>query len=166
MTPNFLIIALAALVPTIMGFIWYHPKVMGTAWQKTTGLSDEAIKNANMPLIFGVSLLLSFLLSMQVNFLVIHQAHIYSVVMEEPAFKDPNSSLSLMLKEFMELYGNNFRTFKHGFFHGILAGVFFVVPVLSTNALFERKGFKYIAINAGYWILSIAIMGGIICQFA
>jgi hypothetical protein len=166
MTPNFLIIALAALVPTIMGFIWYHPKVMGTAWQKTTGLSDEAIKNANMPLIFGVSLLLSFLLSMQVNFLVIHQAHIYSVVMDEPAFKDPNSSLSLMLKEFMELYGENFRTFKHGFFHGILAGVFFVVPVLGTNALFERKGLKYKAINAGYWILSIAIMGGNICQFA
>jgi hypothetical protein len=64
MTPNFLIIALAALVPTIMGFIWYHPKVMGTAWQKATGLSDEAIKNANMPLIFGVSLLLSFLLDL------------------------------------------------------------------------------------------------------
>ena len=35
----------------------------------------------------------------------------------------------------------------------------------GTNALFERKGFRYIAVNAGYWILTLMIMGGIICQF-
>jgi hypothetical protein len=162
---NFLIIALTALVPSIIGFIWYHPKVAGTAWQKATGLTDDQIKNANMPLIMGVSLLLSFLLAVQVNFLVVHQAHIYSVVMDEPAFKDPNSALSLMLKDFMEQYGNNFRTFKHGAFHGTLASVFFMLPILATNALFERKSFKYIAINAGYWTITLAIMGGIICQF-
>jgi hypothetical protein len=31
MTPNFLIILLAAIVPLIIGFIWYNPKVFGTA---------------------------------------------------------------------------------------------------------------------------------------
>jgi hypothetical protein len=162
---NFLVIALSALVPSIIGFIWYHPKVAGNAWQKVTGLTDDQIKNANMPLIMGVSLLLSFLLAVQVNFLVVHQAHIYSVVMDEPAFKDPNSALSLMIKDFMEQYGNNFRTFKHGAFHGALSGFFFMLPILATNALFERKGFKYIAINAAYWIITLAVMGGIICQF-
>ena len=118
-----------------------------------------------MPLILGISLLLSFLLSLQINFIVIHQAHIYSAVMDEPSLKDPNSALSLMLKDFMEQYGSNFRTFKHGAFHGLLAGLFFVLPVLGTNALFERKGFKYIAINVGYWLVALTIMGGIICQF-
>jgi hypothetical protein len=163
--PNFLVIAFAALVPIVLGFIWYHPKVLGNVWQQSARLSDQQITNANMPLIFGISLLLSFLLSIQINFIVIHQAHIYSVVIDEPSLKDPNSALSLMLKNFMEQYGSNFRTFKHGAFHGLLAGLFFVLPVLGTNALLERKGFKYIAINVGYWIVALTIMGGIICRF-
>ncbi|HRN41812.1 MAG TPA: DUF1761 family protein [Vicingus sp.] len=32
--------------------------------------------------------------------------------------------------------------------------------------MFERKGFKYIAINSGYWIITLGLMGGVICQFA
>jgi len=41
-----------------------------------------------------------------------------------------------------------------------------VLPVMGVNALFERKGFKYIAINVGFWTVSLALMGGIICQWA
>jgi len=62
-----------------------------------------------------------------------------------------------------EKYGSNFRTFKHGAFHGILASLMLALPLIGINALFERKGFKYIAINVGYWIVSFAIMGGIVC---
>jgi hypothetical protein len=66
----------------------------------------------------------------------------------------------------MDTHGNNFRTFKHGLLHGSMSGILFVLPILAINAMFERKGFKYIAINAGYWIICLAIMGGIICQMA
>jgi hypothetical protein len=31
MMPNLAIIALAALIPLVVGFIWYHPKILGTA---------------------------------------------------------------------------------------------------------------------------------------
>jgi hypothetical protein len=31
--------------------------------------------------------------------------------------------------------------------------------------MFEKKSVKYVAINAGYWIVTLAIMGGIICQW-
>tara|TARA_B110000091_G_C13629440_1_gene396476 strand:- start:583 stop:726 length:144 start_codon:yes stop_codon:yes gene_type:complete len=47
-----------------------------------------------------------------------------------------------------------------------LAGVLLALPILATNAMFEAKGFKYIAVNAGYWIISLALMGGIVCQWA
>ncbi|NQX92284.1 MAG: DUF1761 domain-containing protein [Flavobacteriales bacterium] len=40
------------------------------------------------------------------------------------------------------------------------------IPVLATNAMFERKGFKYILINGLYWILTITIMSGVLCQWA
>ena len=62
----------------------------------------------------------------------------------------------------MDLVGTSHRTFKHGAFHGVLTGLFVITPILATSAMFERKGFKYIAINAGYWIICLAIMGGIV----
>lgn len=66
---------------------------------------------------------------------------------------------------FMNDYGTAFRTFKHGVLHGVLAGIFIVLPVLGTNALFERKSAKYIFINSGYWIVTLGLMGGIICAW-
>ena len=41
-------------------------------------------------------------------------------------------------------------------------GFLVAMPVLSTNALFEQKSFKYVMINAGYWIVTMALMGGLI----
>ena len=66
----------------------------------------------------------------------------------------------------MDKYGNNFRTFKHGFVHGILAGIFLALPLIAVNALFEKKGVAYIAINAGFWTINLALMGGVICAFS
>jgi hypothetical protein len=163
---NFLIIAIAALIPTVTGFIWYNPKVLGNAWMNAAGLTEEQLKGFNMPLVLGVSLLLSFLLGMSVNFMVIHQLSVYSIFAGDPTMQDPTSASSLYVQDFMAKYGQNYRTFKHGAFHGILSGFLFVLPVLGTNALFERKGFKYIAINVGYWMVTLGLMGGVICAFA
>lgn len=71
----------------------------------------------------------------------------------------------MLLSKINELYSTSYRTFKHGMFHGCIAGFLFATPILTINALFERKGFKYIAINAGYWIITLGLMGGIICAF-
>jgi len=57
---------------------------------------------------------------------------------------------------------DNVATFGHGAFHAVWLGLLVSTPVLATNALFEQRSFKYIAINAGYWIVCFAIMGGII----
>ena len=166
MTPNFLIIFLAALVPMAMGFIWYNPKVLGTAWMKAADVSQEKMKGANMGLVFGLAFLFSFILSFALQFMVIHQWHLYSILANEPGLKDPNSEVGMMAKGFMEKYGNNFRTFKHGALHGTIGGIMIALPIIGTNALFERKGFKYVAINAGFWIINMALMGGIICAFS
>jgi hypothetical protein len=69
------------------------------------------------------------------------------------------------IADFMAKYGNEFRTFKHGAFHGLMYGLFFVLPVIGTNGLFERKSWKYIFINVGYWTVSLMLMGGIICAW-
>lgn len=163
---NFLVLAMAALIPMITGFIWYHPKVMGTVWMNAAGMTEEKIKGGNMGLIFGLSFVLSFLLAIAVNFIVIHHFHFFSILMNEPGLMEPGSEMNNFAMDFMAKYGNNFRTFKHGLFHGTVDGILFALPILATNALFERKGFKYIAVNGGYWIITIALMGGVICQCA
>lgn len=163
MEMNWLAIVTAALVPTFTGFIWYNPKVFGKAWMGAASVTEEQIKNSNMVVIFGVSLLLSFLLALFIQLVTIHQMHLGSILIDEPGFDDPSSEVHTMLAEFMSKYGSNFRTFGHGAFHGVFAGILFVLPVLGTNALFERKSWKYIFINTGYWTLTLAIMGGIVC---
>lgn len=165
MTFNWLAVAGAAFFPMIFGFIWYNPKVFGTAWMRASGLTEESMKDANMVLIFGVSLILSFLLSLEMNFIAIHQNHVFSMVANQPNYTDPTSPTGQWLTQVMAAYGNNFRTYKHGALHGAIAGLFFVLPVLGINALFERKSFKYIAINTGFWVICLAFMGAVISHF-
>jgi hypothetical protein len=166
MHPNLVILLVAALVPMILGFIWYNPKVLGASWLAAAGMNEEKMKGANMGVIFGVSYLLSFFLAFALQFIVIHQYGFLSMLANEPGVKDPSSEVGMMVTNMLAKYGNNFRTFKHGELHGTLAGITIALPILGTNALFERKGFKYIAINGGYWIICMGLMGGVICAFS
>ncbi len=158
--------ALAALIPLIIGFIWYNPKIFGTAWMNSAGLTNEKLKGVNMPLIFGLTFILSFFIAIALHFVVIHQWGAFSAMLTNPNIMESGSDLNTSFLDFMSKYGTNFRTFKHGALHGATNGLFFIMPILAINAMFERKGFKYIAINTGYWIVSLAIMGGIISQYA
>ena len=163
---NFLYVVLTAFIPMIMGFLWYSNFLFGNAWMQAAGVSQEQLKSGNMAVIFIVSLILSVLIAMSLMSVTIHQMGVYSIFVGDPGLADPQSPTSLYLADFMEKYGRNYRTFKHGALHGALCGLFLVTPVISILALFERRSFKYIAIHAGYWILTLAIMGGVICAFA
>ena len=155
MEMNFIAIVVAALIPLVIGAVWYNPKVFGIAWMRASGVTEEQMKSGNMAVIFGVSLVLSFMLAFSVNGMVVHQ-----VSAQQLAFTNPDAET---FKAFMEEFGNVHRSFGHGALHGAIAGVFVVLPLLGINALFERKSFKYIFINVGYWTLTLAIMGAIIC---
>ncbi len=161
---NFLAVLVAALVPMAIGFIWYNPKVLGNAWMKAAGLDEEKLKGANMAVIFGVSFVLSFFLAFFVQPMVIHQFHIMSSFYDyQEQIKDVATPEGALYKQVMDLVGSGHRTFGHGMLHGVMSGLFIIMPVMAINAMFERKGFKYIAINSGYWIISLGIMGGIVC---
>lgn len=166
MTMNFLVLLLSSLVPIFIGFIYYHPKVLGTVWMKESGLTEETMNGTNMPLLMFLCLLLGLFLASAINSIVIHQNHFYSILVNEPGFALSGSEVNTIFTDFLAKYGKNFRTFKHGLLHGSLSGFFIALPILGINALFERKSFKYIAIHTGYWIITMGIMGGIICQFS
>jgi len=163
---KFWIVPVAAIIPLIIGFIWYHPKVFGTAWMNAAGLSEEKLKGANMALIFSLTYLLSCFLASSLLSLTIHQLGMQSALMNEEGFGKEGSEIMVYLSDFIAKYGTNFRTFKHGALHGTIGGIFLAFPVVAINALFERKSWKYIWINSGFWIISMMLMGGLVCQFA
>jgi hypothetical protein len=35
--------------------------------------------------------------------------------------------------------------------------------MIAINGLFERKSWKYILIHSGYWIVTLTIIGSLIC---
>lgn len=154
---NYLVIGLTALVPLLVGFVWYNPKVFGNAWMETAGIDEEKMKNGNMAVIFGVTYFFSLMLTVFMATLTIHQMGVGSLLANE---KDP-----AVMQGLMEKYGDLFRTFKHGALHGVISAFFFALPVLGINALFERRGWKYIMIHLGFWIVCMGIMGGIVCQY-
>ena len=162
---NLPILAAAAVIPLIVGFVWYNPRTFGTFWMKEAGVSPDSAKGANMFLIFGLTYVFSFFAAFALSAIVIHQAGFVSLMQGQPGFMEPGSDTTKLIEEFMTTYGDRFRTFKHGVLHGSMTGIALALPILGINALFERKSFKYIAINVGYWIVSFALMGGVICQW-
>lgn len=154
---NFLALLLAALSTLVVGFIWYNPKVFGGIWMRESGMTEEKMKGANMAMIFGLSVVYAFFISFVLQMLTIHQYGALGMIGGDIANAKPSYAA------FMADYGDAFRSFKHGALHGVMTGLFLVLPVTGTNALYERRSFKYVLVTSGFWIVAFAIMGGIIC---
>jgi hypothetical protein len=154
---NLYAVLVAALVTLLVGFVWYNPKVFGTIWMNESGMTEEKAKQGNMLKIFGLTIFYSLMLAFIMPALVVHQMGALGMVGGDVALAKPSYTA------FMADYGDAFRTYKHGALHGFMTGLFIALPITAINALFEQKSWKYILINAGYWIVSLMIMGAIIC---
>ncbi len=130
---NWLSILIATLIPMVLGFIYYHPKVFGNAWMASVGMKPEDAKKANMALVFGLSFIMAFLLALFV---------LYNV--DGPAQE------------------GQYDSFKHGASHGLILSFFVAMPIMVTNGLFEQKSFKNLVINLGYWAITLILMGGVL----
>lgn len=157
MNINFLALLLAALSSLVVGFFWYNPKIFGNIWMRESGMTEEKMKGSNMILIFGMSIFYAFLISFLLQTIVIHQFGALGLVGGDPTLAKPS------YEAFMSDYGTAFRTYKHGALHGFFTGLFIILPVIGVNALYERRSWKYVLIAGGYWVVTLTIMGAIIC---
>jgi hypothetical protein len=159
MEMNWIAIFVSALTTLVVGCIWYNPKVFGTIWMKETGLTQEELAKGNMLKIFGLTYIFSLFIIMIESGLTIHQSGAYGMIGGPMKISEALPSF----QAFMNDYGTAFRTFKHGALHGFISGLFFAFPMIAINGLFERKSWKYIFVNSGYWIVTLTIMGSLIC---
>lgn len=166
---NIIAILVAALIPMVLGFIWYNPNVFGNAWMRESGMTEEKAKQGNMFVKLGLSFVFSFLFAFVLNSLAVHDAFIEGATYYEMK-ASPDGTLSPESVQWTEYYKTNLaasnHTWQHGAFHGLLlVGLFIILPVFATNAIFEAKSFKYVAINTGYWLLCVTLMGGLLAAW-
>jgi len=164
MFSNFWILFIAALVPMLVGFFWYGP-LFGKPWMKVNGFTEESLKKGNMALIFGLSYFLSILLATGLMGLTNHQSGVIQLFATHPDVEVVGSEVHTLFTTVMEKFGDRHRTFGHGVVHGAFAAVLIALPLIAINALFERRGWKYIGIHFGYWLITLILMGGVVCQW-
>lgn len=144
---NWTAILVASIVPLVVGFIWYG-YLFKEAWMKFSGVTMEKAKEGYAPwLLMTVTYLLSIFTAVGLWKQIVG-LHTYV-----------NS-----------LRGGDGVISEHPFFHGMLHGfqdafLFGAIPVLIINSLYDLRGWQYILINVGYWILTISLMGGVVGAF-
>lgn len=163
MPTNWYWFLIAGLIPLLVGSLYYHKKLAGSAWMNVNGFKDEDLEGANMAMIFGVCYLLSVFIAFILSSFVIHQGGVFSMMY--PDILVTGSEAQVEYNALMAKYGDAQRGFLHGVVHGSMVTIFFVLPLIAINALFERRGWKYIFIHAGYWWICLMLMGGILCHF-
>ena len=122
---------LAGLAALLIGFLWYHPKTFGSTWMKGVGKTEEKMSSGNMAVLYGLTFVMAILISVFLSFFA--SGHEEKVL----------------------------TRFQHFAFHGAQLGVVVVLPIVVIISLFEQLNFKTIAINAGYWIVTLSVMGAI-----
>jgi len=155
----------AAVAALIIGFIYYHPMLLGKAWMKYSGVPEEKLKSGNMAIISLGALICLYFIAKSLGAIVIHQHGLFGMLANQPDVHTPGTELYNTVHGLMDKYGQNYRTFKHGALHGFFTGLYFALPLLGVITLFERRPWQWLAIHAGYWIITLLVMGGIVCQF-
>lgn len=163
---NYWLAFVVALIPFVVGAIWYGP-LFGKTWQGLVGLSDEKIQSANMLKTMGLAYVFAFIICLMLQMVVIHQYGLSGMFGMLPEWADKSSGLWADLNVLNDKYGMYTRHmhFGHGALHGGIFGLLFVGPILATHANFAQQNWKLPAIHTGYWIVTLALAGGVLCQF-
>lgn len=163
MTPNFLVIGACAFIPFFIAYAWFHPKVFGGfTWQEVANLTDAQNAVAIKPWQLLLSILFNFFIAFGLFIVTVHSTHILGLHGGDLESVRASATTMAFLKE----HGNNYTTFTHGISHGLILGfVTFVLPILGYAVIFERKSFKYLLVNGGFWALSMTLMACIISRW-
>ena len=141
---NFMALICAALIPMIMGFIYYHPSVMGNTWMKANGFTKEGIGKGPKPVLYLLALLMSFMLAFFMWGWTTGAGGVDQMQVVDP------------------VDGHSYETFGHGVFHGVAFSIMVLLPVFVTMKIFEMRTWAWAFVNWGYWGITVILMNGIL----
>lgn len=141
MHTNWAAFAAAVVAQMGIGYIWFHPKVMGAMWAKALGISIEEMKPKNPGMVYGLTTLYTLLFTL---FLLLNVT-------------GPGQDVAPD--------GHSYHTFQHGIGHAILLTTLVIIPVLGSPALYEGKKKEWMIVQTGYWLLRLIVAAGIISMW-
>ncbi len=159
MNLNYYAFFLIPLIPLALGYYWYDPKSGIRTW------SGEKVINPNELSFIQILILyvLSFTLVYGYINLIIHQMGFYELFFTD--IMKGSKEAEIIVQNFMNQYGQKHRHFGHGVFHGIINAFVFALPFVGVNAILNKKNKKYVTLHFSYWLITSAIIGGLISEF-
>lgn len=161
---NFYWLFISALIPLLVGFVYYNPKLLGSAWLRAAGITDEEARQGSMIKICLLTYLFSLFVSYIIFLFSVHQSSVFQLFMSE-ILANSNAEMTTYYEEFMATYGDKHRTFGHGVIHGVELTFFMGLGLIGINTLFERRPMSYLWIHLGFWVICGALMGGVLCAW-
>jgi len=135
--PNLLAVLVAGIIPMVIGGLWYSPFLFAKKWMAIIGKTEEEIKRASNPMkMYG----LSFLSSLVMAYVLAH------IVIYATAYTQSSG------------FGAGMQT-------GFWAWLGFVVTTSSATVLFEFRPSGLYLMNAGYNLVCLLLMGGVLAMW-
>jgi Protein of unknown function (DUF1761) len=135
---NWAAFAVAVVAQMVIGFLWFHPAVMGKMWAKANGVSIEEMKPKNPGMVYGLTILYTLFFTM---FLITNVT-------------GPGQDVAPD--------GHSYVTFQHGLAHAVILTIMVILPVIGTPALYEGKTKGWMVVQIGYWFARLAVAAGIL----
>lgn len=159
MNLNFIAIGIISLIPLVIGYFWYHPNSKIRNWSKINFVDygDLKIKQVVALFIFSATLIFGY-----IN-IVIHQMGFYELFFTDIMMGSDEAQI--IVDNFLNEYGNKHRHFGHGVFHGIINAFVFALPFIGIHAILEGRGLKYVLHHFLFWLVTSAIVCGLISEF-
>ena len=136
---NYVAVLLASVASMVVGFLWYSPVLFAKPWMKLMGFTKDHLQKSQqeMSKLYG----LSFVLSLITAFVLSHV-----MTMSVAYFNYPLLSTGLT-SAFWTWLG-------------------FVLPVQTTGVIFGKEKspgqWQLLAINTGYQLVSLLVMGTVL----
>jgi len=162
--PNWWILLVAAIIPLIIGHLWYG-QFFKSQWLQSAEITEERSNSGNLIKILGLTYLYSLFAAYIICMFAVHQTSIFQLFMGDPALADSSTEIYKDFNNFMSSYGDRHRSFFHGVIHGFELALLMGLAFIGIHSMFERRSYKYVLVHLGYWVLCFMLMGGVICEF-
>lgn len=157
---NYFYFALIALLPLIIAFFWFHPAFFVQKYFNSGAIFQKNKLSLGKILMLY---LLSVLLIYGYMNLIIHQLGFYELFFTD--IMKGSGEAQIIVDNFLAKYGDKYRTFKHGLFHGIINTFIVALPFIGIITILESKPISYLFNYMGYWLATSMIVGGLISAF-
>jgi len=156
---NYLAFFLISFIPLIIGYLWYQPNNRIGRWagEQTINPRELSFKQVLVCFVMSLTLIYGY-----IN-LIIHQMGFYELFFTDIMMGSEEAQI--IVDQFMSQYGDKHRHLGHGIFHGVINAFVFALPFTTFYALLGGKGVKSVVYHLGYWIVTSAVIGGLIGAF-